>query len=357
MGPVVPLLALQKKLAQRHPEDKFVWVGTPNGPEKIPIQAQGIPFIALPVAKLPRYFTWKLLTVFWEYQRAKKAAQKFLDDWKPSMIIGTGGYTQVPVIREASKRNIPCAIHQLDYVPLLSNRLVARYCRLITTTFIYHQRKLTVPIFRYSLQMPVEEMPIATPNRYVGQRIPDKISAMQHFGFDSLRPLILFVGGGTGSRALNAAVETHLDKWLAKAQVLQITGKGRSLGALERPGYVKQDFLNEDDFLRALMAADVVVSRAGMGSITDLATLYRPSILVPINHSPQEQNARRLPRAVIEVRGTARLFKDLFRQVSYLLNHPQEKLRLGYELHRAIRTDDGTEWANLIERFLPEEEE
>lgn len=357
MGPVVPLLALQKKLAQSHPEDKFVWVGTPDGPERGPVQAQNIPFVALPVAKLPRYLTWRLFTVLWEYNRAKKAAKIFLDDWKPDMIIGTGGFTQVPVIRMASKRGIPCAIHQLDFVPLLSNRLVAKYCRLITTTFIYHQRKLTVPIFRNSLQIPVEEMPIATPNRYVGQRIPEKIVAMEHFGFNSSHPLILFVGGGTGSRALNKVVEMHLDKWLTKAQVLQITGKGRSLGAQEKPGYVKREFLNEDDFLRALMAADVVVSRAGMGSITDLATLYRPSILVPINHSPQEQNARRLPLAVIEVRETSHLFEDLFHQVSHLLNHPQEKLKLGYELHRAIRTDDGSEWANLIERFLPKDDE
>ncbi|MDD5726167.1 MAG: glycosyltransferase [Patescibacteria group bacterium] len=356
MGPVVPLLALQKKLAQRHPEDKFVWVGTPDGPERAPVEALGIPFVALPVAKLPRYLTWRLFMVYWEYRRARKAAIKFLDDWKPDMIIGAGGFTQVPIIRAASRRGIPCAIHQLDFVPLLSNRLVAKYCRLITTTFIYHQKKLTVPIFKYSLKMPVEEMPIATPNRYVGKRIPEKIAAMEHFGFDSDRPLVLFVGGGTGSRALNTVVETHLDKWLSKTQVLQITGKGRSLGAQERPGYVKQEFFNEDDFLRALMAADVIVSRAGMGSITDLATLYRPSILVPINHSPQEQNARRLPLAVIEVRETPRLFEDLFHQVSHLLNHPQEKLKFGYELHRTIRTDDGSEWANLIERFLPQEE-
>lgn len=359
MGPIVPLLALQRKLAERHPKDGFVWIGTPGGPEKEVVKSLGIPFIALPVAKLPRYISWRWLTWPWDLHKANREAQKIIEQYRPDAVISAGGFTQVPVIRAASKRSIPCLIHQLDFVPLLSNKLVAKYCRLVTTSFVYHHKKLTVPVFRYSMhKYPVEEVPIATPNRYVGRRPVEKDAAAAIFGLDATKPIVLFVGGGTGSRALNTAVENNLEKWLAKTQVIQVTGKGRGLGAQERPGYAKREFLDEQGMFNAYIAADVVVSRAGMGAITDLATLIKAGILVPINHSPQEQNARRLPiPSIIEVPETPQLFAELYRKVSFLLKHPEERQRMGYELHRFMRTDDGTEWANLVERYLPEEDE
>lgn len=357
MGPIVPLLALQKKLAARHPHAKFVWVGTPDGPERQPVEALGLPFIALPVAKFPRYFSRRLFTWPWDYYQAKKAAQNFLDEWKPDAVIGAGGFTQVPLIRVASRRGIPCAIHQLDFEPLLSNKLVAKHCALITTTFVYHQRKMQVPSFKYSNKDPVQETPIATPNRYADKRLPERTKAVENFGLDGNRPIILFTGGGTGSRNLNAVVEINLDKWLARVQIIQTTGKGRDLGIPERPGYVKRGFMDAEEMLLAYVAADVVVSRAGMGAITDLATLYKASILVPMKNSPQEKNVSHLGLAVIGVNESPTLFNDLYRNVVRLLNHHDERVKLGHEIHNKIRTDDGTMWADLLDRLLPDDEE
>ncbi len=356
MGPVVPLLALQKKLAALHPSDKFVWVGTPDGPEKRVVQNSQMAFVPLHVAKLPRYLTWKLLTWPFDYLKAKKQADIFLDDWHPQIIIGAGGFTQVPVMRSAARRGIPCIIHQMDYDPLLSNKLVAKHCRLITTTFVYHKRRLTVPLDKYNKKN-IEEKRIATPNRYVGLRWPEKTMAVSHFGLEEHLPVVLFTGGGTGSSVLNQVVESNLDKWLSKVQIIHLTGKGRGLEALERPGYIKREFLDEQDLLNAYMAADVVVSRAGMGAITDLATLSKPSILVPIKNSSQERNAEYLPLSVLEVREGADLFDDVYKQVGHLIKNPDEARHLADELHRSVLTDDGTEWAELIQKFLPEDDD
>ncbi|HPN15051.1 MAG TPA: glycosyltransferase [bacterium] len=356
MGPVVPLLALQKKLSALHPADKFVWVGTPDGPEKRIIENSDLAFVSLRAAKLPRYLTWKLLTWPFDYYKAKQQAGIFLDDWHPHIIIGAGGFTQVPVMRLAAERGIPCVIHQLDYDPLLSNKLVAKYCRLITTTFVYHKKLLTVPLDKYRNRQ-ADEKRIATPNRFVGLRWPEKIMAAAHFGLDARRPVVLFTGGGTGSLALNQVVENNLDKWLSKIQIIHLTGKGRGLAELERPGYVKREFLDEQDLLNAYAAADVVVSRAGMGAITDLATLSKTSILVPIKNSSQERNAQHLPLGAVEVKEGPGLFDDIYKQVCHLLKHPDESRRLADELHRSVKTDDGTEWAELIQKFLPEDED
>lgn len=357
MGPTAPIFALQKKLAEKHPQAKFVWVGTPDGPERGPVEKLGIPFVSLPVAKFPRYLSPRLFTWPWDYIRAKKAAINFLKEWKPDIVIGAGGFTQVPLMRAASKHGIPCVIHQLDFDPLLSNKLVAKHCALITTTFVYHSRKLTVPIFKFSFGTPVPEKAIATPNRFASYRTLEKTTAAEFFGLDGNKPIVLFVGGGTGALALNEVIEKNLDKWLSKTQVIHITGKGRGLDAKEKPGYVKREFFDEQELFKAYMASDLIVTRGGMGSITDLAALSKPCIFVPITNHAQENNVRHMGVSVMVIKESPKLFHDLYREVHHLMERPNERIKFGLALNRTIRTDDGTEWANLIEKLLPEENE
>ncbi len=347
MGPTAPLLALQKVLAQRHPSDKFVWAGTENGPERGPVAALGkVEFVSIPTAKFPRYLTWAWLTVPFDFWKAKSAAKKFLDQYKPDIVIGAGGFTQVPVICEAAKRKIPCVIHQLDFLPSLSNKLVARYCKLITTTFIYHYRKFNVK---------VDEMHIATPNRFSSMDLPERAVAAAHFGLDPKRPIVFVTGGGTGSMAINRVIEDRLEQWLAKTQIIHVTGRGKSGEVAQTSGYVRSDFFDVKNMLNAYAAADIVVSRAGMGAITDLSTFGKAAILIPIPNSHQEKNTRHLRLSVVEVKQGENFFEDLYRATVKLLKHPEDRVRLSQELQSTIKTDDGSEWASLIERFLPDD--
>lgn len=346
MGPTAPLLALYKKLHERNPKDTFVWAGTPDGPERQPVEDLLIPFVSIPVAKFPRYFSKTLFTWPFDYLRAQHAAQEFIDHWKPDVVIGAGGFTQVPIIRYASKKGIPCLIHQLDFVPSLSNLTVAKRCKLITTTFIFHYKKFNVK---------TDEIPIATPNRFANMRLPEKSSAAEYFGLQASRPIVLVVGGGTGSRTLNKVMEDCLDHWLEKTQVIHITGKNRGGDIKLRPGYVRCEFMNQQDIFMAYAAADVVVSRGGMGAVTDLATMSKPSILVPMPHSHQEKNTRHLGLSIVEIKEGSNFNQDLYRATIKLLRNPEERHRLSRELHQLIKTDDGSQWATLVERFLPEE--
>ena len=346
MGPTAPLLAVQKLLAKRHPKDKFIWAGTPEGPERGPVEAQGVKFVSIPAAKVPRYLSLTLLRFPLDYYHAYQAAKNFVNTNKPDLIIGAGGYTQVPLINYAAKQGIPCIIHQLDFKPLLSNIAVAKKVKLITNTFVYYRKQ-----FRSR----TPEKAIATPNRFAQAVVPERSKAIEFFSLSPDRPVVLFIGGGTGSRALNDVLENNLKIWLKKTQIIQVTGKGRSAGCAEESGYLRFEFLDEWQLLNAISAADVVISRAGMGSITDLAALSKAAILVPIPGSAQEKNTRHLPLATIEVKEGPDLFKHLFSVLCELLNNPKERSRLGYELHKTIKTDDGTELANLAESFLPEE--
>ncbi len=346
MGPTAPLLALYDYWRKVHSRDQFIWAGTAEGPERKPVEARGIQFEIIPSAKIPRYFSFQLFTWPFNYLKAINASKIFLDKYKPDIIIGAGGFTQVPLIRTASRRNIPCVIHQLDFTPSWSNLAVQKFCKYVTTTFVYHYKK-----FRKCKN----EKQIATPNRFVAMEIPEKKPSKEYFGFNSDMPVLLVIGGGTGSLALNQVIETNIEKWLEKIQILHLTGKGRSANLSERVGYKRYEFLDRDDLLRAYSSADIVISRAGMGGITDLATLFKPAILVPIPNSHQEKNTRHLPFVIIEVKESEHLFEDLYKEVLRLLKDPDKRKKLGHELHRFIATDDGREWLKIIERYLPED--
>lgn len=346
MGPTAPLFALYDALKKRHPNDRFVWAGTKEGPEYTPIVAHGIPFVVIPSAKFPRYLTIAWLKLPFAYWQAMKASKAFLDEWKPDIVIGTGGFTQVPIMRAAGRRGIPCAIHQLDFVPSLSNKLVSRFCRLITTTFVYHYHKF---------KGKTEDVRIATPNRFADIEAPERARAARYFDLSPDKPIVFFVGGGTGARTLNLTLEKDLDRWLKKIQIIHATGKGRGGPSEPREGYTRYEFMDEEQMLFAYAAADVVVSRAGMGSITDLSALEKAAVLVPIPNSHQEKNARHIPRGAVVVEQGPDFSEMLYHAVLKLLVHKEDRARLAQELRHEIRTDDGSEWASMIERLLPED--
>ncbi len=211
MGPTAPLLALHDYLSEKNPRDKFIWIGTNEGPEKMPVESRGIPFVTITSAKIPRYLSLKLFTWPLDYLTARKEASAILDKYKPDIVVGAGGFTQVPLIRAASRRGIPCIVHQLDFQPGWSNLIVQKFCKYITTTFVYHNKKFA---------RCKNEKHIATPNRFASMELPEKKNAKAHFGFNNETPVLLVIGGGTGSRALNQVTEENIAKWLERVQVL-----------------------------------------------------------------------------------------------------------------------------------------
>lgn len=337
MGPVTPLLAVLRQIRKRRPEVMFAWAGTADGPERPVIEKEGIPFYVVPTAKLPRYLSLDLLHWPIDLMRANRASHGVLRRVQPSLVVSAGGFTATPIIRIAARRNIACAIHQLDKEPGLSNRLVARICRMVTTSFAYEQRP-----FRS-----VSSERVPTPCRFFGVDVPSRDSASAFFGLDASRPIVLVTGGGTGALALNHAILNSLDVLLKKTQMIHLTGKGKLAGAMSRPGYVVSEFFDENQMLHAFAAADLVVTRAGIGALSELACLSKPALIVPIPDSQQETNASTLPTPVIYQRDA--WVQRLSKYILDLLADDQRRMQIGRELHEALPTDDGSA---LAERWL-----
>lgn len=340
LGPVTPLLAVVDRLREYEPDMKFVWIGTDSGPERSLIEGRGIEFYSITEAKLPRYLSSKLVTLPFDILRAKKEAGKIIDAYRPKLVLSAGGFTAVPVIYEATKRKIPCIAHQLDVRALLSNRIVAGYCRYITTSYPYPSSPFPKNVVTYH---------IPTPVRFDLEKLPSREEACRIFGLDPSLPIILVIGGGTGANALNEVMALIARKLPEHLQVIHMTGRGKKIFlGMERKGYVMEEFLGEK-ILSAYVASDIVVSRAGFGSLSELACLSKPVIFVPLPNSPQEDNANAFSNSAIVLHQKSAAFsKDLLEQIVRLSEDAELRKHLGESLNKSLTTDRGDVLAKLV---------
>ncbi len=287
LGPVTPLLAVAEAWKQHDPAVEFVWVGTPSGPERETIEKAGIRFLSLPVARLTRYpsMEWVFLPV--NLIRAVRGAWSILKFEKPDLIASAGGYTSVPVVIAARIMRIPSWIHQSDVRPILSNKLMAPFATWITVAFA--ETASAFPKNKTSV--------VGNPVRSSLLTV-DRETAMRRFELDLTRQTVLIFGGGGGASWLNEMMAVIGVDLVKDVNVIHLTGKGKlSLKLIEMKGnYFAGEFLT-DRMPSAYAAADLVICRAGTGTISELAALRKAAIIIPLPNSPQEDNARVLSDA------------------------------------------------------------
>jgi UDP-N-acetylglucosamine--N-acetylmuramyl-(pentapeptide) pyrophosphoryl-undecaprenol N-acetylglucosamine transferase len=344
LGPVTPLLAVLRRIREKDPTTTFAWAGTTTGPEGALVEAESVPFHAVPVARWPRHPSVEWLKFPFRYFAASRMAQELLATEKPDLVVTAGGYSGVPIIRLATKQGIPSALHQLDFEAGLSNYLVAKICSSVTTSFYYE-----VSPFGSA----VASIQVETPCRFMETDLPTTEEAKNFFGIDLGRPVVFVMGGGTGALPINRALADILDELLLHADVIHATGIGRAVSRVERNGYQAFELMNEDQIRYAYAAADVVVSRAGLGSISELASLKKAAIVIPIPHSHQEANARAVEKGIVWLHQTKTGFSDALRNaVLDLLGDEARCHVLGFELHQLLPTDDGSALAKRWMKLL-----
>ena len=331
LGPVTPLLAVIDEIRRLRPEAECVFVGTPNGPERRLVEEAGVRFIALSAPKFRRYFDLKTLGLPFEFAGALWKAGRIVAREKPALVVGAGGYVQVPLGYAAKLAGKKLLIHQQDVVPSLSNRLLAPLADAVTVAF--EISKNDYPAGRTEV--------VGNPVRRIIEE-GSREKGRQLLGFSGERPIVLAFGGGTGSSFLNELIALASPHWTGFADLVHITGLEKApirLPSLEHPErYRRLEFVGAD-MAHYMAAADAVICRAGMGTLTELAALAKPVILVPMADSHQEQNAE----YVVE-HGGARMFRELDltpeQLVTFtheLVKKPDEARRLGQGLQALFR--------------------
>ncbi len=283
-GSVSPLLGLYETLVktQYRDEFEFLWLGGTSGPEKEMVLALNIPYKVIMNGKLRRYFSWKN---FSDIARIAAGFFQSLDIIffnRPDLIIAAGSFISVPLAWAGWVCRVPIIVHQQDVRPGLANLLMAPFARVVT-------KALDVQFANFDAKAVQTGNPLRAE---ILNSVFDQQKFKHIFGLKSNRPVLLFIGGGTGALVLNQLVENNIDKLLEKYQVIHIAGKNKSsVGILPRQGYYKYEFLDAKQLSAFYRIADVIITRCGLGTLSEIAYLGKPAILVPLPDSHQEDNA------------------------------------------------------------------
>lgn len=274
-GHVIPNLALLPKLKEHY---EVSYAGT-RAIEYSLLQDKGIDFYTFSAPKLVRGSIRQNLTLPFRFLKSVRQAKQILKEARPDLVFSKGGYVSLPVVLAAKKLNIPVLSHESDYSAGLANKIIAKRCQLVLTSFPETAEKL--PNGKYSGSPVREELFSADPAK-----------ARQKYGFSGNKPVLLVFGGGSGSAAINHALEQCLPAVLNTFDILHIRGKNGN--SPQFSGYVSKDF--EQDMASAYACADYVLSRSGSNTVFEILALKKCALLVPLDNGrsrgDQVENAR-----------------------------------------------------------------
>lgn len=268
-GHVTPNIALIDRL--REDDFDISYIGSYSGIEKELIEKTGVPYYGISSGKLRRYFDVKNFSDPFKVLKGLSEAKKLLKQIKPDVVFSKGGFVAVPVVRAAKKLKIPVIIHESDMTPGLANKLCISSALKICCNF-----QDTVGL------LPKDKAILTgTPLRKELLR-GNRIKGYEYCGFSSEIPVIMVIGGSTGAAAINEAVRNLLPTLLKKYQVIHICGKGKTDEAYENIKGYKQFAYISNELKDCFALADVVISRAGANTVSELLVLKKPNILIPL---------------------------------------------------------------------------
>ena len=298
-GHVNPALALAGYLRERDPKTEILFVGAERGLERDLIAHTAYPFRTVNISSFHRSFKAKeirhnLVTVK-NLLHAEREANAILDDFHPDLIVGTGGYASYPVVRYGAKRGIPTAVHESNIVPGLTTKELEAHVERIMVGF---------EDCRQHYKHPEKVVVTGTPVRgdFFTQT---KAEAKRKLGVDDGRPLIVSFWGSLGAGHMNAMMAEFLALEAAHEPFHHVHGVGSiSWGAMQNalaergvdpakhPALDVREYIY--DMADVMRAADLVISRAGASTLSELTALGVPAILVPspnVTNHHQEKNA------------------------------------------------------------------
>ena len=266
---VTPCIALLPQLKQEGYEIEYI--GSYNGIERKLIEEYNIPYHGISSGKLRRYFDPKNFSDPFKVMKGYLEACTILKQLQPDIVFSKGGFVTVPVVMAAKKNKIPVIIHESDMTPGLANKLALPSASKVCVNFPETMNYL-----------PADKAVLTgTPIRkelFSG----NKVRGLDFCGFTANKPMLLIVGGSTGSRAINEIIRGMLPTLLRDYQIVHLCGKGNlDERFTDTQGYAQFEYIKAE-LSDLLAAADLVISRAGANAICELLALRKPNILIPL---------------------------------------------------------------------------
>ena len=344
-------------LKRRFGDDaELLFVGAEGKMEMEKVPALGYRIVGLPIAGLQRRLDWPNLLVPFKVLRSLRLARRTIRDFRADVVVGFGGYASAPVLWAAQRMGVPTVIQEQNSYAGVTNKILACGARCICTAYEGMERFF-----------PADRI-VLTGNPLRGRfskEGADRTEALKYYGLRDGLPVVLVVGGSLGTRSLNEMMK----HWIletggtAPVQVIWQTGKYyeremQAFLAAHPAGHVWQGaFIERMDY--AYAAADVVVSRSGAGTVSELCLVGKPVIFVPspnVAEDHQTKNARAL-----ESKGAALLVPDAvcreegMRRAVELLGDPARRAEMSRRIEALARPDAAERIVERIAALLPAE--
>ena len=292
-GHIFPAISIANALRRRDPEVKILFVGAKGRMEMERVPAAGYDIEGLEVMGFDRKRLWRNFKVLWKLYKSRRKARKILRDFGADIAVGVGGYASGPTLMMAQKLGIPTLIQEQNSYAGVTNKHLGKHAGCICVAYEHMDRFFPADKIVMTGN-PVREA--------ITQCTVDRAEAKRLLGFDPERPLVAVVGGSLGARTINEAVKASMDKITATgAQILWQTGKYYAddcLPAAEGKKDVQaMAFVSRMDLV--YRAADVIVSRAGASTISELQLVGTPAILIP-SPNVAEDHQRKNALALVE---------------------------------------------------------
>lgn len=288
-GHIYPALAIVRALKQIDKELEVLYIGTEDGLEKEIVKNAGLPFKSIEISGFKRSLSFANIKTVWRFLKATRVSKKYIKEFKPDLVLGTGGYVCGPVVYSAAKQKIPTLIHEQNSLPGIANKFLARYVDKIAICF--EESKKYFP----------QDKVVLTGNPRASEVANTLRLGKSRLGLDLNKKTVLIIGGSRGAEPINEAIIPMINQYeAADYEVVFVTGNAHYEAIKARIPHVERlknvrvlPFI--DNVPQYLVHADLFVGRAGATTLSEVTALGVPSILIPspyVTENHQEFNAR-----------------------------------------------------------------
>lgn len=346
-GHLFPAISVVSELKKINPNFNFIFVGRKDKIEGRVVKEFGYEFHHIEIEGLGGLFSVRNLLLPFKVFQSEYRIKQIIKKKKVDALIATGAYISFPPALAANNAGIPIYLMESNYNPGKTITLLSKYAEILFTSFPETQdflknKKIKKIIYTGN---PVRDDFFKNPI--------DKAKAREIWGLDPNKPTLLVFGGSLGARIINNAIKTNLDDLIkSDFQIIWQTGKEYEIyKSLELPPQIKcVEFIN--DMYSAYMAADLVLCRSGASTLSELAVMAKPSMLVPLvlaANNEQEFNARFFEKngaAVILNQETLHI--TLTKKINEVLHNPAKLKEMEINIRRFAKPDAAREIANTI---------
>lgn len=352
-GHINPAISVADYIKQQEKDFDALFIGTERGLETKLVPKAGYPISYIDICGFDRKRLWKNAEVLYKLMKAGRDCRRIIHAFRPDAVVCTGGYVSGPVAMAAAKLHIPALIHEQNVYPGLTVRGSEKYVDYVAVSFSETVKHMKMPEKCVLTGNPIRAEILKT----------DKALARKKLGL-SQKPFILVFGGSLGAAKINETMVGVLEKMAKENKVQILFGTGdRNYAQMQKK--IEHIQLGEDirvvpyiDNMDVVMAAaDLVVARSGAITVSEIAALGKPAILIPspnVVRNHQEQNAREF-----EAKGAAAVITEdvlsadvLYDKIMEMVSQPETLIRMGENVKQLAKTDALESIYQLVQKMI-----